>query len=116
VTSNKSHLKFLGFALASRKDTRYQDMSRTVEITTRQAIQIAQNSQDGHIDPRILKILENALCYVWRNIQRQPNTYVMTHLEFAIFNFYRALPELQNETARKAVSRYWNNPDLTSGL
>merc|ERR1711939_763792 len=102
VTSNKSHLKFLGFALASRKDTRYQDMSRTVEITTRQAIQIAQNSQDGHIDPR--------------NLQRQPNTYVMTHLEFAIFNFYRALPELQNETARKAVSRYWNNPDLTSGL
>ncbi|KAI1610327.1 hypothetical protein EDD36DRAFT_498208 [Exophiala viscosa] len=84
-------------------------MSRTVVVTVRQALQVAQNSESGQIDPRILQILENALSHIWENIQKQPNSYVMTVLEFAIFNFYRARSELQNEIARKAVSRYWNN-------
>lgn len=85
-------------------------MSRTVEVTLRQALHIAQNSQNGQIDPQILQILERALARIWSNIQAQPNTYVMSALEFAVFNRYRARSELQNETARKAVSRYWNNP------
>jgi len=91
-------------------------MSRTVEVTLRQALQIAQNSQTDQVDPRILEILEQALARIWSNIQAQPNTYLMTELEFAIFNRYRARPELQNETARKAVSRYWNNPRARDGV
>jgi hypothetical protein len=39
----------------------------------------------------------------------------MNELEFAIFNRYRARPELQNETARKAVSRYWNSRNARNG-
>jgi len=90
-------------------------MSRTVVVTIRQALQVAQNSETGQIDPRILQILENALRQIWENIQKQPSTYVMTVLEFAIFNYYRARPELQNEIARKAVSRYWTNRNVTHG-
>jgi len=90
-------------------------MSRTVEVTVRQALQIAQNSQSGQIDPRILQILEGALNQTWRRIQAQPNSYVMNELEFAIFNRYRARSEFQNETARKAVSRYWNSRSAGDG-
>ncbi|KIX07523.1 uncharacterized protein Z518_02176 [Rhinocladiella mackenziei CBS 650.93] len=84
-------------------------MSRTPKLTVRQALQIAQNSQTGQIDPQILQILEEALAQIWTRIQAQPNTYFMNELEFAIFNRYRGRSEFQNETARKAVSRYWNS-------
>lgn len=90
-------------------------MSRTVAITVRQALRIAQNSPTGQIDPQILRILEAALSQTWRNIQAQPNAYVMSDLEFAVFNHYRARPEFQNETAQKAVSRYWNNRRAGNG-
>ncbi|EXJ79592.1 hypothetical protein A1O3_07871 [Capronia epimyces CBS 606.96] len=84
-------------------------MSRTVELTVRQALNIAQNSPSGQIDPQILRLLESSLAQIWRNIQAQPNTYVMNDLEFAVFNHFRARSDFQNETARKAVSRYWNS-------
>ncbi|KIW44531.1 uncharacterized protein PV06_02992 [Exophiala oligosperma] len=87
-------------------------MSRTIKITTRQAIQIAQNSENGSIDPIILHLLELALCRIWQNIQSEPDSYVMTQVEFAVFNYHRALPELQNETAREAISRYWDSHHL----
>lgn len=91
-------------------------MSRTIEATVRQALQVAQNSETGQIDPRIVQILESYLTQVWRRIQDKPDSYVMTELEFAVFNYFRARSELQNETARKAVSRYWNNRGPSDGV
>ncbi len=84
-------------------------MSRTNEMSVRQALQVAQNSETGQIDPRILRLLETQLVKVWTNIQANPGSYVMTETEFAVFNYFRARSELQNETARKAISRYWDN-------
>ena len=84
-------------------------MSRTIAITLRQAINIAHNSQTERLDPQVARILEEALQRIWRSIQDQPNSYVMTELEFSVFNRYRSRPEFQNEVARKAVSRYWNS-------
>ncbi|KIX97038.1 uncharacterized protein Z520_07152 [Fonsecaea multimorphosa CBS 102226] len=84
-------------------------MSRTYETTVRQALQMAQNSPTGELDPQILQILENYLTQLWGRIQAQPETYVMTVLEFAVFNLFRARAEFQNETARKAISRYWDS-------
>ena len=91
-------------------------MSRTVQLSLRSALQIAQNSQTEHIDPRITQILEDALAKIWRNVQAQPNSYIMSELEFAVFNRYRSRPEFQNETARKAVSRYWNSRSANNGV
>lgn len=91
-------------------------MSRTVQLSLRNALQIAQNSQSEQIDPRISQILEDALAKIWRNIQAQPNSYIMSELEFAVFNRYRGRPEFQNETARKAVSRYWNSRSANNGV
>ncbi|EXJ70616.1 uncharacterized protein A1O5_06687 [Cladophialophora psammophila CBS 110553] len=90
-------------------------MSRTLEVTVRQALQIAQNSQTGVIDPQILQILENYLSRTWSRIQAEPDTYIMDGLEFAVFNHFRARSEFQNETARKAVSRYWNSRTASDG-
>lgn len=86
-----------------------QNMSKTVELTLKQALHIAQNSQSEEIDPRVLAVLEAGLKRIWRDVLARPNTYVMTKLEFGVFNRYRARPEYQNETARKAVSRYWDS-------
>lgn len=90
-------------------------MSRTNQHTIRQALQIAQNSHNDNIDRRVIEILEAALAQIWRKIQAQPNSYVMTDLEFGIFNRYRGRREFQNETARKAVSRYWNSRNASDG-
>ena len=84
-------------------------------MTVRQALQVAQNSQTGQIDPRVLQILERELVRIWGRIRAQPNSYVMDGLEFAVFNHYRARSEFQNETARKAVSRYWNSRSPSDG-
>ncbi|OAP59547.1 hypothetical protein AYL99_06845 [Fonsecaea erecta] len=89
-------------------------MSRTREMTVRQALQMAQNSSTGELDPQMLEILENYLGEVWNRIQADPDTYVMDGLEFPVFNLFRARSEFQNETARKAVSRYWDSQRATS--
>ena len=91
-------------------------MSRTVQLSLRNAIHIAQNSQTEQLDPRITQILEEALAKIWRNVQAQPNSYIMSELEFSVFNRYRARAEFQNETARKAVSRYWNSQSANNGV
>lgn len=91
-------------------------MSRTIEVTVRQALQIAQNSSSGQIDQQFVQILENYLRQTWARIRASPETYVMSELEFAVFNHFRARAEFQNETARKAVSRYWDNRPGRDGV
>ncbi|KIW72949.1 hypothetical protein PV04_01107 [Phialophora macrospora] len=90
-------------------------MSRTIGLTVRQALHIVQNSSSGQIDERILQVLEDFLRETWARIQAQPDTYVMTDLEFPVFNHFRARAEFQNETARKAVSRYWDSQRPSNG-
>jgi hypothetical protein len=90
-------------------------MSKTVHITVRQALQIAQNTVSGQVDPQVLQILDENLAQIWSRIRAHPDTYIMSGSEFAVFNYFRARSELQNETARKAVQRYWDNRSTTSG-
>ena len=90
-------------------------MSQANENSVQNAIQVAQNSTTGQIDPQSRQILETYLNRVWARIQAEPNTYVMTALEFAVFNRYRARPRYQNSTAQKAVQRYWNNHSARDG-
>ncbi|ETI28519.1 hypothetical protein G647_00969 [Cladophialophora carrionii CBS 160.54] len=90
-------------------------MSRTIEVTVRQALQTVQNSSTGEVDERIHQMLEDYLRQTWSRIQAQPDTYVMTDLEFAVLNHFRARAEYQNETARKAISRYWDNIRPSNG-
>lgn len=90
-------------------------MSRHSPNTVKQALRTAQDDTDGNIDPQVLQILEEVLALIWRKVQRHPNSYVMSEVEFGIFNRYRARQEFQNDTARKAVARYWNSRSAVDG-
>jgi hypothetical protein len=76
-----------------------------------QALEIARESPDGSSDPTISKILENALKRIWSKVELQPDSYVMTRDEFAVFNFFqdRFINSVNTKKAVDARKRYWDN-------
>lgn len=84
-------------------------MSGHNKAEVRAALQQAQNNDSGNLDISTEQTLQQALDRVWQRIQDQPNSYTMDSTEFAVFNRYRSQSRFQNETARKAIERYWNS-------
>lgn len=76
-------------------------------LNYQRAIDIARNSE-GELDPSVSAYLEGALTDIWRRVTIQPDDYVMTKDEFAVFNFYRRRFD-DNEVAENAVARYWQH-------
>lgn len=74
----------------------------------RQALERARNCEDGQVDSQTSDILEAAIGELWRNIQAQPDTYVLDRDEFALFNFFRDRFR-GSPVAQRAVERFWNN-------
>ncbi|EER28191.1 hypothetical protein D8B26_006867 [Coccidioides posadasii str. Silveira] len=74
----------------------------------RRALESARNSEDGQIDPRVSAILETAIGELWRKLQSQPDTYVLSRDEFALFNYFRDRFR-DSPIAQRAVERFWNN-------
>lgn len=81
-------------------------MSRTPK-EIREALDAVRESDSP--DPRHVRIVEEELHKLWKRIQASPNSYVMSDLEFAIFNRYRNRNEYRNSTAQRAVERHWAN-------
>jgi len=73
-----------------------------------QALEIARESPDGASDPTVRNILENAISRVWSSILAQPDSYVMTRDEFAVFNYFQHRFD-GNQIAQQARKRYWDN-------
>lgn len=84
-------------------------MSRTNKSDVRAAVDRAHSSESERLDPETERTLQRELDRVWAKIQGQPNSYTMDKLEFSVFNRYRSEHRFQNETARKAVERYWSS-------
>ena len=82
--------------------------------TTSQALEIARDSPEGARDPAVTNILESSLGNIWRKIEAQPTSYVMTRDEFAVFNFYQARFAGQ-QIATAAIKRYWDHLELQNG-
>ncbi|KAF4972365.1 hypothetical protein FZEAL_9614 [Fusarium zealandicum] len=78
------------------------------DASVAQALEIARESPDGSSDPTISKILEAALSQIWSKVQAQPDSYVMTRDEFAVFNFFQHR-FTGDKTAVNARKRYWDN-------
>lgn len=76
-----------------------------------QALEIARESPDGAKDPVVSSILEGALGQIWGRVQAQPDSYVMSRDEFAVFNFFQHR-FAGNKVAIAARRRYW---DTTTG-
>lgn len=84
-------------------------MTNTTSISdVRQALDRARNSDDGRIDPQTSAILETAIGELWRKIQAQPDSYVLSRDEFALFNYFRERFR-GSPIAQRAVERFWNN-------
>ena len=60
-------------------------------------------------DQRHVRIVEDELQKLWKRIQGNPHSYVMSDIEFAIFNRYRNREAFRNSTGQRAVERYWAN-------
>ncbi|ORY59594.1 uncharacterized protein BCR38DRAFT_350895 [Pseudomassariella vexata] len=73
-----------------------------------QALEIARESPDGAKDPVIAGILEAALISIWDRVMAQPDSYVLTRDEFAVFNYFQHRFQ-GNKVARAARKRYWDN-------
>jgi hypothetical protein len=80
-------------------------MSRSIEASVRGAVEEAQNSTTGQIDPQIRRMLEDYLRHTWARILAKPTTYLLSDTEMKLLNYYRGKPEYQNETARTAIER-----------
>ena len=76
--------------------------------SVRRALESARNSEDGRVDERVARLLETAITELWRVMQSQPDTYILTKDEFALFNYFRDRFG-DSPVARRAVERFWNN-------
>lgn len=73
-----------------------------------EALEVARDSPDGARDPIVCGILESALSQTWERVLADPEGYVMTVGEFAVFNFYQHR-FIGNKIAVAARRRFWDN-------
>jgi hypothetical protein len=90
-------------------------MSEPDQALVRRAIIIAQTATTDNLDQQTKEILALALRAIWRRLQAQPDTYVLTNLEARVFNYHQSLFR-GNELARRAWARYWANTHGMDGI
>ena len=92
--------------------------SSTGPLTLAKALEIAKDNQNGPLPPAVTSLLERSVTETWRLIQAQPNSYVMTKDQYAVFNYYRARYD-KNAVAQQAIARFWNHykgdPSMVDG-
>lgn len=77
-----------------------------------QAIMKAQDLQT--LSAEETRILNQAFAAIWNRIRTQHN-YVMTELEFKVFNYFQSRWE-GNPVAQQAVARHWASRGNSDGL
>ena len=83
------------------------------DMAVAQALEIARESPDGAQDPTVNNILEAALTQLWSKVQAQPDSYVLTRGEFAVFNYFQ-YRFVGNKAAVAARKRYWDHATGTA--
>ncbi|KAG4441417.1 hypothetical protein IFR05_003104 [Cadophora sp. M221] len=79
-----------------------------------QALENARDNPDGVQNPAFATILETELTNIWRKIEAQPRSYVMTREEFSVFNYFQGR-FAGHEYAAAARRRYWDHLEFTQG-
>ena len=100
------HFENLHFAMADGKTTtdRLIQPQTGRQIPLEVALETARNSE-GDIDVSIDACLRAAMKDICDKIETNPETIILSPLEFAIFNFSR--PQILGINAERAVDRYW---------
>lgn len=76
-------------------------------FTIQRALEIARNSE-GVVDPTVSSCLERSLRGLWARLEADPDNYIFTKDEFALFNYFRHRFTNSN-TAQRAVQRFWDH-------
>jgi len=74
-------------------------------LNIQRALDIARNTE-GDLDPTVSNFLETSLSQLWARIQADPDDYILTKDEFAVFNFFISRFS-GSEIAEKAIARFW---------
>jgi hypothetical protein len=82
-------------------------------LTYQRAIDIARNTE-GDLDPNVNNYLEGAIADIWQRINDNPQAYILSRDEFAVFNYYIRRFE-GSPIAEQAVARYWRATGDPSG-
>ncbi|CAP92851.1 hypothetical protein E8E15_001716 [Penicillium rubens] len=80
----------------------------------RQALEHARECEDGPVNAQSAAVLEAAITELWNRIQAQPESYVLTPDEFALFNYFLATRYRGSTVAQRAVARFWNSYQKTT--
>ncbi|KAI1372885.1 hypothetical protein F4677DRAFT_431065 [Hypoxylon crocopeplum] len=75
-----------------------------------QALDAARETPDGFREPVVRHLLEVALTQIWKRIEAQPKSYIMSRNEFAVFNFFQFLDLTPRQAimAMTARANYWS--------
>ncbi|KAJ5761887.1 uncharacterized protein N7511_005269 [Penicillium nucicola] len=65
-----------------------------------------EQARDLNADPAAKVLLDAVVEELWARIQAQPDTYLLSPDEFALFNYYRL--SYSGPVAQRAVARFWN--------
>ena len=84
------------------------ETTSTSQLTVARALEIVRNNEEGQVHPSVTAVLEKAIGDIWRRVQAQPTTYIMSRDEFAVFNYYRNRFK-DSQIAQQAVARFWNH-------
>lgn len=77
------------------------------QLSIQTALDIARNSE-GEVEATISAYLEACLQILWAKLSQEPDTYVLTKDEFALFNYFRAR-FANSELAQRAIWRFWQH-------
>ncbi|KAJ5129214.1 uncharacterized protein N7515_005253 [Penicillium bovifimosum] len=80
----------------------------------RLALEHARDGEDGPGNTESAAVLEAAITELWNRIQAQPDNYVLSPDEFALFNYFLASRYRGSPVAQSAVARFWNNYQATT--
>lgn len=83
------------------------NVDRVGTLTYQRAIDIARNTE-GDLDPTVKTYLEGAVNDIWGRINGQPDTYILSRDEFAVFNYFIQRFE-GSQVAERAIARFWQN-------
>lgn len=75
-------------------------------LTYQRALDIARNTE-GTLNPEVAAYLDQACVDISNRINAEPDSYILTKDEFAVFNFYRS--RFSGVVAEAAVERFWRN-------
>ena len=90
-------------------------MAQQDAASVSRALDIARNCETGNDDPQAMTILQAAYQTYWEHIQAHPTSYLLTDLEFAVFNYFQERHR-HDAVAQRATKRYWDNKRAVDGV